>query len=735
LGIRANLASIFGAKASILGLPPGDQPDRPLEKLWDDNTILSTYGDDPWPYICATKVAEQGSLPPLRFGRENADGEFTAVPPTHGIQQLFDRPNPLNTGGEFRHLLLLYLEMLGHAPIEVVRPSPGAHIVGMQRKGFELYVHNPGPWRIVANADGSVRGYIYLTSANPVIGTQATPQGKPDVKWDSTQMTYLRWPNPINRWYGQGRIAAVRQAVMAEEYAGIRDKRFEQQMGVPPGILTSEMPLGTPQAEELQRRWEKAVGGYTNAGRIAVLGSKTTYQSVSLNARDSEWLLQRHFRVEQIAAAFEVPLVLVIMSEATYANAKEARAEWWEGSLLPKLNRIEEMVSERLVPMLTDEPLVARFDYSRVAALQENADEVAAIAVKWVQTASATKGEVREKIGLQPFTGALAPLNDTLALPTTFRDTLAAASFDAADPNAAVDAATAAEPKTPLAPGKRQKRREPKAREDILAPARDAYKDQLSTFFATQRKYVLGELGKAAKALPEDEGQSLLDRAIAIINTLRFRDRLAKISEPAIKAAFTLGVEDAAETMGIHASFAIGASPEALRAVNARLVSLANSVQGTTTADVTKIISDGLAAGDDSQTIRDNLSTLFDGYQDWRLDRISRTETTNAYNVGSVGQYRDAGVSQVYVTDGDGDDECAAADGSTWSVDEAESDPSAHPNCTRSFDPIPPDEAPTPSDTIDPEASVEEAAPPPSRTKRTRFEYDDLGRLIGLIDE
>jgi hypothetical protein len=117
------------------------------------------------------------------------------------------------------------------------------------------------------------------------------------------------------------------------------------------------------------------VGGYRNAGRIAVLGSETTYQAISATARDSQWGEQRRARQDTIAMAVGIPPVLLRMSEATFANAEQARAELWEGTLQPRMSRVAAMVTRRLVPMLTDEPLVAQFDFSDIKALGENVRE------------------------------------------------------------------------------------------------------------------------------------------------------------------------------------------------------------------------------------------------------------------------------------------------------------------------------------------------------------------------
>lgn len=71
-----------------------------------------------------------------------------------------------------------------------------------------------------------------------------------------------------------------------------------------------------------------------------------------------------------------------------------------------------------------------------------------------------------------------------------------------------------------------------------------------------------------------------------------------------------------------------------------------------------------------------------------RSDMIARTETATAMNLGATYAYEDAGVSEVDVMDGDDDEDCADADGQTWSLDDARDNPIAHPNCTRAFSPV-----------------------------------------------
>ena len=172
MAVRESLARLFGAKASIIGLSADELPDRALEKQYDDKALLSTYADDAWPYILATIEATQATQAHLTIGtvKRGKNGEEARTPsgPDHPVQQLFDNPNPQTTGEDLIYLLMLYLELVGHSPIEFVQPTGGG-IIGSPgragrrlRAGFELWAHNPSQWRIVANADGTIKGYLWL---------------------------------------------------------------------------------------------------------------------------------------------------------------------------------------------------------------------------------------------------------------------------------------------------------------------------------------------------------------------------------------------------------------------------------------------------------------------------------------------------------------------------------------------------------------------------------------------
>ncbi len=115
----------------------------------------------------------------------------------------------------------------------------------------------------------------------------------------------------------------------------------------------------------------------------------------------------------------------------------------------------------------------------------------------------------------------------------------------------------------------------------------------------------------------------------------------------------------------------------------------------TTRTDVKGIIQNlladavaGASVDDIANAVADSVREKFDGYADWRADRIARTETGIAYNTGNVLGYREADVTHVQVIDGDQDEECAKANGQIWTLEQALANPLAHPNCERDFAPV-----------------------------------------------
>lgn len=75
------------------------------------------------------------------------------------------------------------------------------------------------------------------------------------------------------------------------------------------------------------------------------------------------------------------------------------------------------------------------------------------------------------------------------------------------------------------------------------------------------------------------------------------------------------------------------------------------------------------------------------GFDEYRAERIATTELQFAYNAAALDSYGAMGVSKVTAIDGDDDEECAARNGQTFSLEEAEAIED-HPNGTLDWAPV-----------------------------------------------
>lgn len=140
---------------------------------------------------------------------------------------------------------------------------------------------------------------------------------------------------------------------------------------------------------------------------------------------------------------------------------------------------------------------------------------------------------------------------------------------------------------------------------------------------------------------------------------------------------------DADQTLGIDGSFDLESTE--VQDVLDLLATKVKAVAETTKEQIRRITGEAARDGHGNDWIAEQIQGLKDMTPD-RAMLISRTESANAYNHGTLLRYSQSGqVSGVEVLDGTNDEICAAANGQTWTLEEAAASPIGHPNCQRVF--------------------------------------------------
>ena len=115
------------------------------------------------------------------------------------------------------------------------------------------------------------------------------------------------------------------------------------------------------------------------------------------------------------------------------------------------------------------------------------------------------------------------------------------------------------------------------------------------------------------------------------------------------------------------------------------------SISETTRDDISRLVESGISSGMSPAELGVSIREAT-AFNEARAEMIARTETMFAYNDAALSTYRELGAGEVQAIDGDKDEECAARDGRTFSVDEAFGI-ADHPNGTLDWVPIVPAKA------------------------------------------
>jgi hypothetical protein len=146
--------------------------------------------------------------------------------------------------------------------------------------------------------------------------------------------------------------------------------------------------------------------------------------------------------------------------------------------------------------------------------------------------------------------------------------------------------------------------------------------------------------------------------------------------------------DEAIAALGVEVDVDWSQSNPYVRDVLDRLGTRIRGVADTTRDDVRRLVEQGNERGDSVRQIADFIRERAPEISKSRSQLIARTESSTGANLGAVIAYRAAGIDRVKVLDGDGDPECAAADGQIWTLEEADANPIAHPGCVRAFAPV-----------------------------------------------
>lgn len=378
LGMGAYRAALSGAGYDLLS-----------KEGYTENVIVNA---------CVNKIASAiASIDPKLYQKVN--GKLKQVE-THPLLDLLENPNPTQSGKEFIRYLVSYYLLAGNAYVFGNGVNPQSI---KSKPPTELMILNPGKMKVIEGEALFPKQFEY----------KPDPQ-KPAIVYEVDKMSGLsavmqfKTFNPVNQWYGLPPMLAAAFGIDIFNSGQKYNKRLLDNDARPSGALTVKdadgkaATLSEDQYQRLKEMIDSQMSGPNNAGKPLLLEGGLEWQSLSLNARDLDFLKGKDSAARDIGLVFGVPSQLLqIPGDSTFANYEQATLSFWTDTVIPLLCWFLEGFNRWLTPLYGDD-LYLWYDEEQIAALEPRRKEKFAR----IQSAeSMTINEKRRALGMDDFPG------------------------------------------------------------------------------------------------------------------------------------------------------------------------------------------------------------------------------------------------------------------------------------------------------------------------------------------
>jgi HK97 family phage portal protein len=355
------------------------------------------YGRNELVYACIT---EKATSLPQSILRVYPTGKMGGEPlEDHRLRRLISQPNPVTNEFEFFELGVTYLDLAGNTPILIQRARDGLPA--------ELWPLRPDLLRVFPTNNPRVWDYGY--SLDPSAGVRGSLMDVVPIPRED--LIHIKYPNPLDQYFGQPPLRPAATATSLDNSASDFVETLLRNHAVPGIVVTTAEATNDEVTKKLKAKWKQTFGG-ARRGEPAFLQQGMDVKMLGLNLRDLEFPDLRATTESHICMVLGVPPILigakVGLDRSTFTNYREARASFWEETVIPLQRRFLEPVKTRLLPEFSGvgrSRVEVRWDNSEVLALQES------VQAKWERATNAlarggiTLNDFRRTVELDPVSG------------------------------------------------------------------------------------------------------------------------------------------------------------------------------------------------------------------------------------------------------------------------------------------------------------------------------------------
>ncbi len=303
-----------------------------------------------WVYVCVVRIREAVSKNPRRLLEMATDGDTEEIfDPNHDFNRLLTNPNPWDTDIEFWQQTMTYLELTGNAIWLLVRDGLGI---------AEMWVI-PSQWIKPKH-----------TSKEPLVGYEMDiGSGAKPIPIPIEDIVHIRYPNPMDRFWGLGTLSAAVQAMKSVDRI-----KASQLAAFNNEILSSlyfytEGEMSQPAYERLREVIQSRYAGPENARLPMLLEEATKIGQLNHKPAEMDYPGSSKLTRDEILAIFGVPPILASeIGTANRANSESQIRIFQEFTVLPRLCLIQARVNKELIPEFGDN---LRFEFENPVPLDK----------------------------------------------------------------------------------------------------------------------------------------------------------------------------------------------------------------------------------------------------------------------------------------------------------------------------------------------------------------------------
>jgi HK97 family phage portal protein len=666
------------------------------ELVWvgPGGAVLPTIGDknhplafeiNAWVYACVTAIADAVASVPMVV-QESKDDAWEDVE-EHPLIDLLQYVNADLDSYMLLEQTASWVSLYGNAYWLLLSATKNGPPNALQVLRADKVAVKPGK----GERSGTIAGYTF-------------GEGENARSFKDTEVVQFKTFSPTSPYYGQSPIKVIQNEINAYTSSTRYNSAFFKGGGVPSSVLSTEADLDDETINRYRALWDNWTASSKDTRRPLILGRNLKLETPGV-APDVVAVTQLPKMLrETIAAVMRVPPAIVgIYEYANYANVREQRRIFWEGTVVPLARRIAGAATEQLVPLYaspgtnaTSSGIRVSPDISGLAALQPDYVELAGAAQQLVDRGILTRDEVRERMfGLEPLGGdwgegwwgpfATVLLSGSAAGKAQGKGAVVGAGFS---PRALDDgdgqAARGLKPATTNARDERKVRLG-----KSLRRLSDEARGVLYKAFNLRRE----EETKQIKGIVQDWYDELEDEMFSNLESSKALGRPNRVKDPALdelefdeeEAGKRLGIlllpvltdlllrsgQEAIAEISIDISFDIDnpRAQELLRSRVLEMMSVAERAQGR----VRDSLAQGLAEGETIEQLTERVSEWARVGKEAYAETVARTETGIVMNEAAREGYEQGGATGLEwlsVIDERSRDEHADMDGTIVTMDE-----------------------------------------------------------------